>query len=155
MPLVCVILMPQDAVDAYAAYKELERQLADAKELLKESEGAPAWRCWQHFLQLLSAAAVCSMSQLPGEVAAADHTLCAQAAVRSWLYAHFPSGHQLQFGMQVTSAARLRVCLVWPMPSVVHAGDPEMAELARDEMETLQQQIDEQVRPPWATAVCL
>lgn len=31
----------QDAVDAYAAYKELERQLADAKELLRESDGDP------------------------------------------------------------------------------------------------------------------
>lgn len=31
----------QDAVDGYTAYKDLERQLADAKELLKESEGDP------------------------------------------------------------------------------------------------------------------
>ena len=29
----------QDAVEAYAAYKNVERQLADAKEMLKESEG--------------------------------------------------------------------------------------------------------------------
>ena len=29
----------QDAVEAYAAYKDVERQLADAKEMLKESEG--------------------------------------------------------------------------------------------------------------------
>lgn len=30
----------QDAVDGYAAYKDLEKQLAAAKELLRESEGA-------------------------------------------------------------------------------------------------------------------
>lgn len=36
----------QDAVDGYTAYKDLERQLADAKELLKESEGERgAWQC--------------------------------------------------------------------------------------------------------------
>jgi hypothetical protein len=29
----------QDAVEAYAAYKDVERQLADAKEMLKASEG--------------------------------------------------------------------------------------------------------------------
>jgi peptide chain release factor 1 len=29
----------QDAVDGYTEYKELQRRLADAKELLKESEG--------------------------------------------------------------------------------------------------------------------
>lgn len=29
----------QEAVDAYAAYKDVERQLADAKELLRESDG--------------------------------------------------------------------------------------------------------------------
>ena len=29
----------QDAVEAYAGYKDVERQLADAKEMLKESEG--------------------------------------------------------------------------------------------------------------------
>lgn len=52
----------QDAVDAFQAYKELERQLADAKEMLKESEGkdrlplkfarlCPDWsgcgKCWK------------------------------------------------------------------------------------------------------------
>lgn len=39
----------QDAVDAFGEYKDLERQLADAKELLRESEsergGGPAL-CW-------------------------------------------------------------------------------------------------------------
>lgn len=39
-----VVLHPtpfsQEAVDAYAAYKDVERQLADAKELLRESDGA-------------------------------------------------------------------------------------------------------------------
>lgn len=31
-------------MDAYAAYKDIERQLADAKELLRESDGACSWR---------------------------------------------------------------------------------------------------------------
>ena len=31
----------QGAVDAYAAYRDTERQLADAREMLRESDGAP------------------------------------------------------------------------------------------------------------------
>lgn len=30
----------QEAVEGFGAYKDMERQLADAKELLRESEGA-------------------------------------------------------------------------------------------------------------------
>ena len=53
----------QGAVDAYAAYKELERQLADAKELLRESDGG-CWGCGM---------AWCSPSQPAFAVGAAWH----------------------------------------------------------------------------------
>lgn len=45
----------QVAVDAFAAYQDLERQLADAKEMLRESEGAAPRR---HVQPLRPAAAL-------------------------------------------------------------------------------------------------
>lgn len=100
--LVRMVSDMQDAVDGFARYKDLERQLAEAKELLKDSEGA-----LPHGVHGLG------MPRILGPIAL-EHVALGNVG-----FAH----------RGVVSSP---------------AGDPEMAELARDEIDTLQAAIDEQ-----------
>lgn len=94
----------QDAVEAFGEYKSLERQLADAREMLKESDGA-----------------------LRRRPAAVGCTLC--CCVRRRLPA-----------APLTALPPPRVLFT----AAAAAGDPEMAELAREEVDTLSAAIEEQ-----------